>query len=177
MRIVSYNLTPRQRDALKWVVERVQVGDLQETFVILWDFKSTIHGGWNTTPPDQSREFDLATLEAWDRAGLVNVVTQERDRAQLHLLHSSRCTITQSAYDAVEADFTESEPEPNRLRLIKLLTKEYGMKELRLMAVMIGANHESIEGGTVDAYALDLIAYAGRRNLLWKLVHVALAWE
>lgn len=176
MRIVSYNLTSRQRDALKWVVERIRAGDLQEAFGFLWDFDSTIRWGW-TTKPDSSREFDLATLEAWDRAGLVNVVTQKRDQTQLHLLYSSCCTITQSAYDAVEADFTESEPEPNRARLIKLLSKEYGLKELRLMAVMIGANHESIEGGTVDAYALDLIAYAGRRNLLWKLVHVALAWE
>ena len=176
MQIVSYNLTPRQRDALKWVVEHVRAGDLQETFEILWDFNSTIQGGWNTKP-DSSREFDLATLEAWHRAGLVNVVTQKRDQTQLHLLYSSRCTITQSALDAVEADFTESEPEPNRARLIKLLSKEYGMKELRLMAVMIGANHESIEGGTVEDYALNLIAYAGRRNLLWKLVHVALAWE
>ena len=168
----NYYLTLRQREALRWVVEHIQAGNLRETFEFLWDFKSSIIGGW-ITEPENSREFDLETLEAWDRANLVHVKTQERDQTKHYMLFKSVCTITQSAYVAVETDFTDPEPEPNQERLLDLLSK-FTLDELQTMAVRIGADHENIRGGTKTAYARELFSYAQRRNLLWRLVHVVM---
>ena len=175
MQNTNYNLTLRQREALRWVVEHIRAGNLQETFEFLWDFRSSIMGGW-ITEPDNSREFDLETLEAWDRANLVHVKTQERDQTKPYLLYKSVCTITQSAYVAVDTDFTDPEPEPNRERLLDLLSK-FGLDELQTMAVRIGADHENIRGETKMAYARELFSYAQRRNLLWKLVRVVMVWK
>ena len=172
MHTTHIEVTPRLREAVRWVVEHIQGGNLRETFEFLWDFKSSIIWGW-ITEPENSREFDLETLEAWDRANLVHVKTQERDQTKHYMLFKSVCTITQSAYVAVETDFTDPEPEPNQERLLDLLSK-FTLDELQTMAVRIGADHENIRGGTKTAYARELFSYAQRRNLLWRLVHVVM---
>lgn len=180
---MSYNLTPKQRDDLKWVVEQIQAGHLEESFIITWGSPSIITDGWigsrTGVETDRDRSFILGTIEAWDRVGLVNVKTPEPKWTQAMPLswmgtYYSRCTMTQSAYDAVESDFMPPEPPPNSKRLLSLLKLGFGRDELQAIAFIIGADPDSIAGGTTEKYALDLIAYAKRRDLLWKLVHTAL---
>jgi hypothetical protein len=157
-------------------MNHIRAGDLQETFEILWDFSSSIMRGWNSKPPDHSREFELETLEAWDRERMANVKTKAPKSPGDPIFYSTICTVTRSAYIAVETDFTDPEPEPNRNRLLDLLSR-FRLDELRTMAVRIGAEHESIRGDTNTVYARELFAYAQRRNLLWRLVHVVMAFE
>lgn len=174
---MSYNLTSKQRDALKWVVEEVLAGNFGESFTIGWGEEGRIIDGeeefwWG----DSSPKFDMGTLEAWDRSGLVIVTAIDPDPV-FHTGPRSRCTLTQLAYDAVAADFVQLDRIPNTKRLMGVLSRNFSFNELRNVASMLGIQHESIEGGNLEVYARELIAYCQRRNLVWELVSVALALE
>ena len=176
---MSYNLTSRQRSELKWVVDNVRAGLLDEHFVIHWSFGGRIMTGWQPEAPRElwDKQFDSGTLEAWKQSSLVIVVS--RDEAQLGYpqIEYTFCTITQMAYDAVDNDFREPEVELNEGRLHSFLgsPKHFSMKELQTVAFNMGIDPEEIEGRTTSEYALHLITYARRRNRVWELVKRALA--
>lgn len=65
----------------------------------------------------------------------------------------------------------------NYRRLLAFLSNHFSLNELRTAATMLGISHENIEGGTVEIYARELVAYAQRRNLIGELVGVVLSLD
>lgn len=99
---MSYNLTPTQEKALKWIVENTRSGELAESEVL---YSYANQGGVavqsnrdNVELPDYISE---STLEILNRQELANVRKKSRG--------SYTVALTGHAYDAVDENFEQSE--------------------------------------------------------------------
>ncbi|MGQ4647869.1 TIGR02391 family protein [Lyngbya aestuarii] len=88
-----YNLTPTQKDLLRWFVQQVNQGHLSEEFII----SRLLHGpsisGYSGTLPDMKK----GAIQALHAEGLL----QYEDLGNV-----DRCTLTGKAYEAVDNNFS-----------------------------------------------------------------------
>ena len=92
---MSYNLTESQQDLLRWIVEEVETGDLDEEDIwFSWTKDGTHMIGYKGEVPQVKQN----TVRAIAQSGLL--VCEPKD-------HGFRCALTSSAREAVESDFEE----------------------------------------------------------------------
>lgn len=165
---MNHNLTPLQRDGLKWIVDQVRADKLEESFLIVWVLTGAIIADCEieNIPEEILTQGNLA---AWDQARLV--ITRQADQ------YSIWCTLTQSAFEAADSNFADPEDQPNPVRLLAFLSENYKLDELHTIAFRLGIDPENIEGKTKPAYARELIAHGKNRGRLWDLVHIALQMD
>jgi hypothetical protein len=127
---LSYSLTERQQDLLRWLVGQINEHNLPEEFRVFWEVGGASIGEFKGQHP----EITKGMLDALNNAGLLlcapEYVTIPGDRLEI----CRRCTITGAAFKAVEADFESQE-------------------ELRAQ-VTIGAIINSMSGGTLQAVGI-----------------------
>lgn len=180
---MSYNLTSKQREGLKWVVNLIREGQLDETFSVNWTMGGHIfHRGvpWKGSV-DNEAYLEHGTIDAWDKANMIiaKEISENWGSTVSHMSRYTRCTITQLAYNAVDSNFIEPEGQPNFTRLQSFLANNafFNFEDLRTLATIIGEDHESISGSTKQAYARELVLKAKRSDTLWDLVRAAFTIE
>ncbi len=100
-----YNLTPKQREILQWIVQNVRNGNLDEEFTIIRLanggvlFRSQGAGKLPKMMPDLSN----GALKAIMESGLMLVDIVDKN------VH---CTLLGKAYEAVDSNFNEAEEKP-----------------------------------------------------------------
>ena len=114
---MSYNLTDRQKELLKWLVEQVQAGVLSEEFAVRWKGHDGELSGFKGGHPTITK----GSLEALASADMLlctpNVTTTTfqipgritPDAKTVQKEDSRRCTITGTAYQAADSDFAPDE--------------------------------------------------------------------
>lgn len=101
---MNYNLTDRQKDLVRWLVDAVRAGQLSEEFTVVWSQGgSTVlefHG--DGSPP----EFTEGALDALSHADLLHCRPHTKVSSSGRLFEASRgCTLAGTAYTAVDRDF------------------------------------------------------------------------
>jgi hypothetical protein len=115
-----YNLTETQKTLLKWIIEEVRAGKLDEEEIwFIWTLSGTNIVGYRGS--GSIPEVKTGTLDALQESGFL---TCDRSRA-----HEYKCTLTNRAYEAVDSDF--GGPDLSALsRLIPLTEVEHLDSEL-----------------------------------------------
>jgi hypothetical protein len=106
-----YNLTPDQKNLLRWLVQQARNKNLPEEFTIIWVMHNRAHilgfkSGANADIPD----FTKGALDALANAHLILCdisyeTTVSSSGARKHE-RSRRCTLLGQAYEAVDSDFS-----------------------------------------------------------------------
>jgi hypothetical protein len=100
-----YNLTDQQRDALKWIVQKVHDGILPEEFIFVqllegWDIVGVDNIDFSTAP-----HMSKGMLDALNSSGLILVTPVGKS--------TYRVTLLGKANDAVDSNFDEISEVPN----------------------------------------------------------------
>lgn len=139
---MGYNLTERQKDLLRWVVQQVRAEKLPEEFYVVW----AMEGGLISGSAGRHPELTKGTLDALANAGLLlcapnykTTTSMSGTKTRPRTTHKEtetnrRCTITGKAFEAVDSDFH--------------LPAEAGPR------VSIGAIIQSMSGGNVQAVGI-----------------------
>lgn len=125
---MEYNLTAKQKDVLRWMVESNRRDELDEEFIISWVMGPTeyllMNSVSHTQAPQEGPEITKGVLDALESVGLIqqqinyeiktrrsgsskNPRTSERE-----VERSRRCSLNQSAYDAIDSDFVMPDSSP-----------------------------------------------------------------
>jgi hypothetical protein len=119
---MDFNLTEKQKNALRWLVKQEKVGNLRDEFTVLFEIGGTDIIGFNH--PEVIPEFITpTTLRALSNAELL--LLEESD-------FSYRCALTGKAYEAVNNNFTVQKAQTEQ-------------------PMYIGALIHSMSGGNVQA--------------------------
>lgn len=109
-----YNLTENQKDFLKSLVEQIRKKNLDEEFWVIWSLGEVelLSPKINKSFIINPQNFPQAELDVLTHKGLI-ILTKQSHNEQ-------RYVITQSAYDAVDANFNE--PDTSFIKYITPLT-------------------------------------------------------
>jgi len=139
---MGYNLTEKQKDLLRWVVQQVRDENLPEEFYVVW----ITDGGEIHAFRGEHPQITKGTLDALASAELLLCVSNFKtttsvsgSRSHPSTTHrevemNRRCTVTGRAFDAVDSDFE--------------LPAQEGAR------VSIGAIIHSMSGGSVQAVGI-----------------------
>jgi len=139
---MEYNLTDKQKDLLRWLVQQARAGNLSEEFHVVWIMDSGEISGFRGDHP----EITKGMLDALHNAELLlcvpNFKTSTSTSGKSHpkttyreVEINRRCTITRRAYEAVDSDF-------------ELSTIQTGTH------ITIGAIIQTMSGGNVQAVGI-----------------------
>lgn len=124
----EYNLTEKPKSALTWMVQENRSGELDEEFTVLWVMgpDRCLILSSSGKQPSEIPELSPGILDALAEAGLIiqTIKTETKTRksggtsknprfAQTESERSRTCTLTKSAYEAVDNDFMKPDSEPN----------------------------------------------------------------
>jgi hypothetical protein len=111
-----YNLTDRQKEFAKWLIEQVRCEKLSEEFLVIWDRDQGTIKGFQ----DEHPEITQGLLDALNQAGLLHYRADQRTiQTPVQSMWGGQgtlsnqyetgrfCTLTGSAYEAVDSDFAE----------------------------------------------------------------------
>ena len=139
---MSYNLTEKQKDLLRWVVQQVRDENLPEEFYVVW----ITDGGQIHDFSGEHPQITKGTLDALASAELLLCASNYKTTTSVsgssshprtthrEVEMNRRCTVTGRAFDAVDSDFE--------------LPAQEGAR------VTIGAIVHSMSGGTVQAVGI-----------------------
>ena len=110
---MPYNLTESQKNLIRWVVERVRSGDLDEEFHVVWMARGPAILGFSGDLPSITGNM----LDALADAGLLrstprfrtmtSTIGRTHPRVRTQEIEESRwCSLTGKAYEAVDSDFS-----------------------------------------------------------------------
>lgn len=163
---MPYNLTEAQCEVLSWLVTKKRSGEIEESF--LYSIVSEgvlIHGAKEYLPYHP-------TIGAFDALVHANLLIKTP------LKNTCRYTLTEAAYNVFDAKFADpSDNQLNIARLLAFLSEHFKLEELRSLAVLLGEDHENIEGTTKSGFARELIAHMKHRGRLWELIKTAFTME
>ncbi len=95
-----YNLTPKQREILQWIVQKVREGSLDEEFSFIYLASGDIHFFGGVVKDVSNHPFlSEGVLDALMASGLIIVNKKDNNIVQ--------CTLLGKAYDAVNSHFEE----------------------------------------------------------------------
>jgi hypothetical protein len=155
---MSYNLTENQKTVMRWIVQQVREGHLDEEFSVFWLRGAAEISGFEGEHPRITR----GTLDALAAAQVLQcrpAVTMETSvSGKTHpktrtreVETARRCSLTGSAYEAVDQDFEAPPP-------------------MAPAQVTIGALIQSMSGGSVQAVGIaedaDVSQVVNDANLL-----------
>jgi hypothetical protein len=124
----EYNLTEKPKSALRWMVQENRTGELDEEFTVLWVMgpNRCLILSSSGKQPAETPELTPGILDALAEAGLIiqTIKTETKTRksgetsknprfAQTESERSRTCTLTKSAYEAVDNDFVMPTAEPS----------------------------------------------------------------
>lgn len=95
---MSYNLTDRQKTLLRWMVEHVRAGKLEEEFVVTETFN-----GWEIVGYDNVNDIPPGITENTLRALYQNALLLIEETAP----RTYHCALLGWGYDAVDSNFIE----------------------------------------------------------------------
>jgi hypothetical protein len=139
---MGYNLTDKQKDLLRWMVQQVRAGNLPEEFYVVWAMEGGLISGFVGKHPVITR----GALDALANAGLLlcagnfeTTTSVSGSKTRPSTSHrqremNRRCTITAKAFEAVDSDF-ELPPQ-------------------QASQITIGAIVRNMSGGTVQAVGI-----------------------
>lgn len=105
MKVASYNLTESQKDLLQWIVDQVREEKLPEEFRVSWYIGGCALSGFDGDE-DEAPDISKGKLNALHDAGLLRSDLKYKASSSGSAYESSRlCTLTGSAYKAVDSDF------------------------------------------------------------------------
>lgn len=158
---MRYSLSHEHRAVLRWLVEKQRSGEITQPFLYSVVREGVVIPGAGEYLPYPQ------TVGAFDALEHIDLLIRTR------VGPSFRCTVTQSAYDAVDADFTETQEDINWGRLQTFLAECFKWEELRMLANQLGVDHESIGETSKPSFARELVTYMKHRGRLWELVQTA----
>ncbi|MFC2015530.1 hypothetical protein ACFLUM_01210 [Chloroflexota bacterium] len=141
---MSYNLTSNQQDLLRWIVEQVRNENLTEEFLVTWTAAGPKVGdllGGSVPPVTQG------VLDALAAAGML-VITQFRSPHSDEIT-DYRCTLTGTAYDAVDSRFAAPDTSIRR-------QGESTMKDSELRRVILQKYYEKRKDDWVSVNSQDI---------------------
>lgn len=99
---MSYNLTDKQKDFVKWMVQQVRDDNLSEEFVVVWLSGGAVIQGYKGDLP----EITEGLLDTLVDADMLHCRPSYRSSRSRRTYESSRiCVLKQRAYDAVDSNF------------------------------------------------------------------------
>lgn len=125
---MEYNLTPKQKEVITWLVEANRAGELNEEFRVSWVMgprQAFIINNDGTQPNTEGVNITQGALSGLAEAGLIlqDIQTQtkikrggtsKRPKLTQKESESSRlCTLTNNAYEAVDSGFVMPDPQPS----------------------------------------------------------------
>lgn len=153
---MNHNLTQKQLEALRWLMNQIKVGELEESILIVKSVvRGIVIGGFNGDVPDIFNSGVLDTLIA-DGALVVNDVLY---------------TVTKRAYEIIAFDFNNPQPDPLRtfiLETYKLMNIAFNREEFSQLCFEININPEWVLGDSRD-WPFELLQYLYRHNRLNEL--------
>ena len=158
------NLTDKQLQALRWIIEQVSNDTLQETFLVisvatLGDPEGILVDGVKDTPT----YVNLGALHALITSGII--IADRTARSGI------RFTLTKAAYERAAFDFDNPEPDPIRSYLqktLRLIPTAFEPDEFKGVCFDLSINAEW-ELGDKKNWPTELLLYLYRRNRLHEL--------
>ena len=158
---MSYNLTNKQKDALRSLV---QLGhSWREEFHMIWHDPDEISDflDFDGNPPQISR----GDIKALEKAGLIICEFHNSNRAHVIL--------TAKSYEAVDSNFKTPDAIPERDYLIRLrqtLDTRFSDSELRTLCFDLNVDYDTLPGTGKADKAREIVDYFNRRNRIPELV-------
>jgi hypothetical protein len=123
-----YNLTPGQKNLLRWMVSEVRANDLDEEFTVIWVLtgQHCINGfrGDTANSPDITR----SALDALKREGLIDCAVNQKQKSNGTIIETSRrCSVTGKGYEAIDTDFAA--PDMSFIRHLDPLAEVSGLDD------------------------------------------------
>lgn len=164
-----HNLTDKQLEALRWIVQHIKDGILNETFEVAyvqWSDGDRLFfpelrgkGGVNPDP------INIGVLDALVASGILIPARLSRD--------TTRYTLTRAAYEITVFDFSNPEPDPLRSYIKEthhLVQRHFNPDELRQVCFELGVN-DWVFGSNPDR-PFELLLYLYRQNRLNELTPI-----
>jgi hypothetical protein len=168
---LNYNLTPKQRDLLKDIVEEVRAGNLDEEFLVTWlpGGIPYFYGSYRGKKPlSDLTEINVMTLK---REELLNAVGKDSNY---------KCSPSEYGRQAVDSDFGASiapstatssvAVKVNDVALVQLLEEHFDLNDLDELCFKMGVKHENVRGDTLSLRCRNLVSYMARRGQLMSLI-------
>ncbi len=154
-----HNLTSKQLDSLRWLMDLIQSGELQESTVIN-EIKTTGGSSWliENFRGEVPEGFDAGVLDALvaDGAFIVN---------------GKKFTATKRAYEIIAFDFENPHPDPLRtfiLATYNSMSMAFNREEFSQLCFEVNVNPEWAFGDHKD-WPFELLQYLYRHNRLDEL--------
>jgi len=138
---MNYNLTDKQKDLLRWIVDQIRSGRLEEEFHITFTNRGAIVYEWRHE--DQpGPEITLPMLEALCAEKCLRCTQQHTQQRIGSRSATVECSLTGIGYQAIDSDFNE--PDTTVLRQLTPLSDisllDERLKERCLPVLATGAN-------------------------------------
>lgn len=134
------NLTENQKSLLRWIVQEVRAGRLNEEEIwIVWDFDGTNIVGYEGNVP----EIKTITLDAMQENGCL-VCDRSRN-------HQYKCALTSRAYEVVDSRFNPM----NKVKILFLAADPSDATRLRLGQELRDIREKLQLSKQRDSFALD----------------------
>lgn len=138
---MNYNLTDRQKDLLRWIVDQVRSDRLEEEFHITFLNGGTVVSEWRHEGQPQP-DVTLSMLEALCAEQCLRCTQQHTPQRIGSRSQTVECSLTGIGYQAVDSDFNE--PDTTFLRQLTPLSDisllDERLKERCLPVLATGAN-------------------------------------
>ena len=171
---MNYNLTPKQKELIKDIVEEVRAGKLKEEFFVLWLPNQVPYLTGEYSGKKDFKNMQRNNLKALEKQELLNIEHTER---------GCFCSPTEFAYQAVDSDFGASiapstatpgvAVQVNDVALVQLLEEYFDLNDLDGLCFKVGVKHENVRGDTLSLRCRNLVSYMARRGQMMSLIITA----
>ena len=171
---MNYNLTPKQRDLIKDIVEEVRAGNLEGEFNVTWLPNGTAYFAGDYWGKKVFGDMSRINLKALEKEELLEVVDMGS---------GYKCAPKEFAFQAIDSDFGASivpstatsgvAVQVNDVVLVQLLEGYFDLDELRELCFKVGVKYENVGGGTLFLKCQNLVSYMVRRGRLMTLIVTA----
>ena len=154
---MNHNLTDKQLDALRWLVENIENGELEESFIPVVGGILTI-ADFSGKVPDH---VNFGSLEALVADGAF-------------IKSGQQYIVTRRAFEITAFDFENPRQDPTRTFIHethRLILERFNREELTLVCFDLGINTDWVFGDKTD-WPFELLLYLYRNNRLNELTPI-----
>jgi hypothetical protein len=169
------SLTPRQTEAIRWLVQEVRAGRLDEDFHPIWAANGALRIMTYRGDKESIPRISRGSLDALTHANLLLRRTIRHSRGSPGSMMYSEAddyTVLNNAYAFVDGLAQTTPDESLKVRLRRLLKDRIDTDDLKEFCQDLGVEYQNLPADTLRGQTRELLDWAERRNKMNELIQI-----